>query len=172
MRSLWLLFLLAGPLAGSAAAQPANDVHVPPIEIATALTYDLQRDGTADLPGGPGAIVAVGANLNAYVAFVTQLADSPRMRTTLAGGRVSTGFYRDGPGGPGRFYAELLAGPRQSRFVGSGAAVQAGAGADALVVPRGLSLHLALDYLFTPGARHDFAGGRVSVGVVVGPRLK
>jgi hypothetical protein len=171
MRELAFVLLLAGPLTGVASAQSASDVHVPAIEIATAFSYDLQRDGTADLPGGAGAIVAVSGNLNDHVAIVTQLADSPRMQAMMAGGRVSTGFYREGPGGPGRFFAELLAGPRRGGVSGSGSAIQLGVGSDALIVPRGLSLHLALDYLFLPGARHDFAGGRVSVGLVVGPHV-
>ena len=172
MRRLFLLLLLIAPCAHPATAQPAPDVDVPPVEIAAAFSYDLQRQGTADLPGGPGPVVAVAGNLNNHVALVTQLAGSSRMRTAMAGGRLSTAFYRDGPGGPGRFFAELLAGSRHAGFAGSGTAVQLGAGADALVVPRGLSLHLALDCLFTPGAPHDFAGGRVSIGLVAGPRVK
>jgi hypothetical protein len=172
MRQLVLSTLLLGSLASSAAGQSAADVHVPPIEMATSFTYDLHRDGTADLPGGLGAMVTVAANINPYVAILTQASGSPRMDTVMAGARVGTGFYRDGAGGPGRFFAALLAGPRHGGVAGSGAVIQLGAGADALIVPRGLSLHLALDYLFTPGARHDFAGGRVSIGVVAGPRRK
>lgn len=172
MRHLFLFVFLLGPLAGDARAQPATDVHVPAIEIGTALSYDIQRNGTADLTGGAGAIVAVSGNVTDHLAIATQLGDSPRMRTAMAGGRVSTGFYRDGPGGPGRFFAEVLAGRHDRHGAGDGTVIQVGAGADVLVAPRGVSLHWAIDYLFIPDARTDFAGARVSVGFVVGPRRK
>jgi len=172
MRHFLALVWLAAPLAGSAAAQSAADVHLPPIEIATAFSYDVQRDGTADLPGGPGMAVGVDGNVNDHFAIGTQLTQSPRMRTVMAGARVSTGFFREGPGGPGRFFADLLVGSRQGNAAGTGAAIQLGVGADVLVVRRGLSLHWALDYLFMPGEGHDFAGARVAVGIVAGPRIR
>jgi hypothetical protein len=172
MRHVFLLMLLAGPLAGSAAAQSAVDVDVPPLEVGAAFSYDLQRKGTADLRGGAGAIVSVDGNINPYVAVAAQIAESPRMRTVMAGGRVSTSFFREGAGGPGRFFADLLAGTRDGQATGGGATVQLGVGADVLVVGRGLSLHWALDYLWAPGARHDFAGGRIAIGLVAGPRIR
>jgi hypothetical protein len=168
-RRLLLSAALATFRAGAAHAQPATDVAIPPVQIATAFSYDVQREGTPDLRGGPGALVAVDGNINQHVAVVTELAASPRMRTAMVGARLSTGFYRDGPGGPGRFFAEVLGGRRTGGVAGDGAAVQLGAGSDVLIVPRGVSLHLGLDYLFTPGARRDFAGARVSIGVVAGP---
>ena len=94
------------------------------------------------------------------------------MRSVMAGARLSTGFFREGRGGPGRFFAQLLAGSRHGGVAGSGAALQAGVGADVIVVPRGLSLRWALDYLFTPGERHHVVGSRFAVGLVVGPRVK
>lgn len=172
MRHTFLLIFLGGLFAGSASAQSADDVHVTPFEIGTAISYDLQRRGTADQPGGAGIVVSADGNVNPYVAVAAQIAESPRMRTVLAGGRVSTGFFREGAGGPGRFFAELLAGSSHGQATGEGTAVQLGGGADVLVVRRGLSLHWALDSLFTPGARHDFAGARISIGVVVGPRIR
>src|SRR5215510_1914660 len=106
MRALAFVLLLAGPLAGVASAQSAYDVKVPPIELGTAFSYDLQRDGTADLPGGAGVIVAVDGNLNDYVAIATELSESPRMRAVMAGGRLSSGFFREGRGLPGRFFID------------------------------------------------------------------
>src|SRR6187399_1673217 len=105
-----LFFLLACGLAGPAMAQSAPGVHVPPIEISTSMSFDFQRSGTADLPGGIGAVVGFDGNLNDHVAIATEMSGSPRMRAALAGARLSTGFYEDGPGLPGRFFAEGLVG--------------------------------------------------------------
>ncbi len=171
MRCLLLLALLAGPLTGAAAAQPAADVHLPPIEIGTAFSYDVHRDGTADLPGGPGAVILVDGNVNGHLAVAGQMSDSPRMRAAMAGARVSTGYFNEGPGGPGRFFLQVLAGAQEGP-AGGRAVVLLGAGADVLVARRGLSLHWGLDYLFTSGAHTAFAGPRVSVGLVAGPRAK
>lgn len=172
MRSLLLFVFLAGPFTGAAAAQSATDVHVPAIEFCSALSYDVRRDGTADQPGGAGAIVALVRNVNEHLALAAQLSGSPRVGAAMAGGRISTGFFREGAGLPGRFFAEALAGGGRGQVSGDGAVLQLGAGADALVVRRGVSLHWAIDYLFMPHARTDFAGARVSVGFVVGPRIK
>lgn len=171
-----LLFLLLDVVlvcgaAGPVLAQPTPDVHVPPVEITTSISFDLQRKGTADLPGGVGTVVGFDGNLNDHVAVATELSDSPRMRSVMAGARVSTGYYYDGPGGPARFFAEALAGAHQPPAGTSGATILLGGGADVLVVRRGVSLHWALDYLFFPDAPHDFAGGRFSIGIVVGPRI-
>lgn len=172
MRRIPVVVLLLLACAAPAPAQTAGGVRVPPIELTTAFSYDVQRKGTADLPGGPGTIVAVDGNLDEHVAIAAQFAESPRMRTAMAGARLSTAFFREGRGGPGRFFAQLLAGSRCGWTAGDGAAVQAGIGADVIVAPRGLSLHWALDYLFTPGERHDFAGARFAIGLVAGPHLK
>lgn len=172
MRKSAILLSAAVSFSRSVAAQPAADVHVPPFEIATAFSYDVQRAGTGDLPGGAGGIVAVDGNFDEHRSLTAQVSSSARMRAVMVGGRLSTGFFRDGAGGPGRFFAEFLAGPRQGGYAGGGAVVQVGFGADALVVPRGVSLHMALDYLFTPGAPRNFAGARVSIGLLVGPCIK
>jgi hypothetical protein len=172
MRPISAVVLLLVAHAATASAQPAGDVRVPPIELTTAFSYDVQRAGTADLPGGPGTIVAVAGNLDPHVAIAAQISESPRMRTVMAGARLTTGFFREGRGGPGRFFAQWLAGSRRGGTAGDGAAFQAGIGADVIVVPRGLSLHWGLDYLFTPGARQDFAGARFCVGLVAGPHVK
>jgi hypothetical protein len=164
--------LLACGLASPAFAQPGPGVHLPPIEINTSIACDVQREGTADLPGGAGAIVGVDGNLNDHVAIATELSASPRMRAAMAGGRLSTGFFTDGPGLPGRFFAQALAGVHWRQGDTGAATIQIGAGADVFLAPRGISLHWALDYLFIPGAPHEFAGPRVSAGIVVGPRLR
>ena len=163
--------LLACGLASPALAQPGPDVQLPPIEISTSIAYDIQRDGTADLPGGAGAIVGIDRNLNDHVAIATEVSASPRMRAAMAGGRLSTGFFTEGPGLPGRFFAQALAGVHRRQGETDAATIQIGAGADVFLVPRGISLHWALDYLFIPGASHEFAGPRVSAGIVVGPRV-
>jgi hypothetical protein len=172
MRHLRAAIFLIVACAARAAAQSPGDVRVPPLELTTAFSYDLQRHGTADLPGGPGALVAVDGNLDDHVAVAAQAAGSSRLRTVMAGARFSTAFFHEGRGGPGRVFAQLLAGSRHGGVTGSGAALQAGVGADVIVERRGLSLHWALDYLFTPGEPHDFAGGRFSVGLVVGPHVR
>jgi len=170
---LFLLVLSTAP-ASIANAQSAADVHLPPITIGTAISYDLARKGTADVPGGAGALVTLDGNVNRYVAVVAEMAGSPRMRSIMAGGRLSTPYFREGaePRPSGRFFVDALAGRTSGGLVAPGAVVQVGVGADILVVPRGLALRWALDYLFMPSARHDFAGGRFSVGIVVGPRVK
>jgi hypothetical protein len=172
MRSFCVALFCAIASATLAAAQPADDLRVPPVELTAAFSYDLRRKDTGDLPGGPGILVAVDGNLDDHVALAAQLAGSSRMRTAMGGARLSTGFFREGRGGPGRFFAELLAGRREGGVAGHGTVLQLGAGADVIVVRRGVSLHWGLDYLFTPGAQHDFAGGRFSVGLVAGPRVK
>lgn len=172
MRQLVFALFLLGPLAGIASAQPAADVRIPPFEVSTAFSYDLQRQGTADLPGGAGAVVAVDGNLTDYVAIATEVAQSPRMRAVLAGGRLSTGYFREGRGFPGRFFITALGGVHEGAVNTGRATFQIGGGADVIVVPRGVSLHWALDYQFMPGAAHEFVGGRFSVGIVVGPRLR
>src|SRR5262249_52063873 len=110
MRSIFLLLLLAGSLAGSALAQPTPDVVAPPIEVGTAFSYDFQRDGTADLPGGPGAVVSLDGNVSDHLAIAGQWSTSPRMRAAMAGARLSTGFFSEGPS-TGRFFLQALAGP-------------------------------------------------------------
>ena len=167
-----VLFGFIGPLAGPASAQPAAGVQIPPIEIATAFSYDLQRRGTSDLPGGAGVVVAVDGNLNDYVAIATELSESPRMRSAMVGGRLSTGYFQEGRGFPGRFFIEALGGVHEGSVDTGRATFQIGGGADVILVPRGVSLHWALDYEFMPSAPHEFAGGRFSVGIVVGPRLR
>jgi hypothetical protein len=174
LRSVFLLFLvsLSGPVAVPAIAQAAHDAPATPIEIGAAASYDFQRDGTPDVPGGAGAVVAVAGNFTDHVAILTELAHSPRMHSIMAGGRLSTGFFREGGTRfPGRFFLDALAGKNLGGAAASGAAIQLGAGADIIVVPRGLALHWALDYLFTPSAFHDFAGARFSVGFVAGPHI-
>jgi hypothetical protein len=163
--------LFACGIASSALAQPSPDVRLSPIEISTSILYDIQRDGTADLPGGAGAIVGVDGNLNDHAAIAAELSASPRMRAAMAGARMSTGFLTEGPGLPGRFFAQALAGVHRGPGERRGASIQIGVGADVFLVPRGISFHWALDYLFVPGAAHDFAGPRISAGIVVGPRV-
>jgi hypothetical protein len=171
---LFLLSLvtLAGPFAKTAAAQSSSDVVVPPIELGAAFSYDIQRHATADLPGGAGAIVSVDGNVNEHLAAAAQWSASPRMRAAMGGARLSTGFFSEGPGNTGRFFVQALAGPYWRPDAVRGAALQIGVGADALVVNRGLSLHWGLDYLFTPNERQDFAGARLSFGLVFGPHVK
>lgn len=171
MRSFFFAVFLAAPLAGSAAAQPATDVYLPPIEIAAAFSYDIQRVATADLPGGTGTIVAVDGNLDDHLAIATQVSTSPRMRAAMAGGRLSTGYFREGSGVPGRFTLHALTGVYDRPSGAAGAVIQLGAGTDLLVIRQGVSLHWALDYLLTPAARTDFAGARISAGIVIGPRI-
>jgi hypothetical protein len=164
------LLLLLG-VSGTGFAQPALDVVVPPVEIGAAFSYDVQRPHTADTPGGAGALVSVDGNLTEHCSIVAELSDAARTRAVLAGARLTTGFYRDGGTRiPGRFFVEGLAGRNTGGSAASGGLLQAGAGAD-LLVTRGAALRVALDYLFTPGAPRDFAGGRVLVGVVLGPRM-
>jgi hypothetical protein len=172
MRTLCVVLLSLLPLSSPAFAQPADDAPATPFEIGAAASCDFQRDRTPDAPGGAGAIVAVAGNFTDHVAILTELAHSPRMHSIMAGGRLSTGFYRDGGSRlPGRFFLDALAGTNHGGAAASGAAIQIGAGADIIVVPRGLALHWALDYLFTPSAFHDFAGARFSVGFVAGPHI-
>jgi hypothetical protein len=141
-------------------------VSLPPVEVGAAFSYGIHGKEQAAADRGAGGIVSVSGNLNDHFAVTTEFAASPRMTSIAAGPRVSTGFYRDGGGNiPGRFFATALIG----RAVPPGTVIQVGAGADVLVVRRGLSLHWALDYLFTPGSRDDRSGRRVSVGLVVGP---
>ena len=116
--------------------------------------------------------MAVDGNLNDHVAIATELSDSPRMRAVMVGARLSSGFFREGSGPPGRFFIEALGGVHDSPANTGRATFQIGAGADLILVPRGVSLHWALDYLFTPAARHGFAGARVSIGLVAGPHMK
>src|SRR3954469_24580702 len=110
--ALLLIVTASGSLASAASAQSAEDVHLPPITVGTAVSYDLARRGTSDVPGGAGAIVTIDGNVNRRVAIVTELAGSPRMRSIMAGGRFSTPYFREGaePRIPGRFFAETLAG--------------------------------------------------------------
>jgi len=167
-----VVFLLLCGLASPALAQSARDVQLPPMEISTSIAYDIQRAGTSDLPGGAGAIVGVDGNLSDHVAIATELSASPRMHAAMAGGRLSTGFFTEGPGLPGRFFAQALAGVHRRQGETDAATIQIGVGADVFIVPRGISFHWALDYVFIPGAPHDFAGPRVSAGLVIGPRLR
>jgi len=171
---LLLIVTASGSLARAAHAQTADDVRLPPITVGTAASFDLARKGASDVPGGAGAILTFDGNVNRCVAVVTELAGSPRMRSIMVGGRVSTPYFREGaaPRIPGRFFAETLAGRNSGGLAPPGAVVQVGVGADLLVVPRGLALRWALDYLFSPSARHDFNGARFSIGIVVGPRLR
>jgi len=174
MRLLACLLFCTGSFAATAVAQPARDITLTPVEIAAAFSYDIRGDQPSATDRGAGGIVSVSGNVNDHVAVTAEFAASSRMTSIAAGPRVSTGFYRDGAGNiPGRFFATALIG----RHGGSGGAppgtaIQVGAGADVLVVRRGLSLHWALDYLFTPGSRDDLSGARVSVGIVVGPHRR
>ena len=151
MRLLACFLLCTGPLAATAFAQPASDISLTPVEIAAAFSYDIRGKEQPAADRGAGGLVSVSGNLSDHFAVTAEFAASPRLTSIAAGPRVSTGFYRDGGG------------------ASPGTAIQLGAGADVLVVRRGLSLHWALDYLFTPGSRRDLSGARFSAGIVVGP---
>ena len=170
MRLLACLLFCTGPFAATAVAQPPRDITLTPVEIAAAFSYDIRGKEPSAADRGAGGIVSVSGNLSDHVALTAEFAVSPRMTSIAAGPRVSTGFYRDGGGDiPGRFFATALLGRHDGGGGPPGTAIQLGAGADVLVVRRGLSLHWALDYLFTPGSRDDLSGARLSIGLVVGP---
>jgi len=165
---LLALVLLLGPLAGTAAAQPAADVTLPSIELSTSLSFDFPRADASSTGTLAGGVLGVHRNLGGHLAVTAEVAGTAHHVTVMAGPRVSTGFYRDGGAIPGRFFLEALAGIEQ-RPDGRSGAMLVGGGADVLLGPPGISLHWALDYLFRPGDSAQYAGGRFAVGLVLGP---
>jgi hypothetical protein len=174
-RALLCVVVSSGPLAAPAIAQPGEDARTTPIEIGVSASYDVRRNGTADVPGGAGSIVAAAVNVDRHGTIVTEVAHSPRAHSVMVGVRARTGFSREsGTGLPTRLFGEALVGRNAGGAAAAGAAMQLGAGADLIVVPRGLALRVAVHYLFTQvtftrSEPQNFAGTRVSVGFVVGP---
>jgi hypothetical protein len=161
--------------AAPAFAQQAPAVALPTWEIAPAFTVNRNQ---ATQSTGTGIDLALAANFGSHAAFEGSVAREFRGVTSLgAGGRISTGFFDPGSGDgiPGRFFAHALAGAESGAGENQMIAL-VGAGSDVVfpVGPRGFTLHLGLDYRFTPaqkGGSPLFAGWQVVVGTVVGPRL-
>jgi hypothetical protein len=140
------------------------------VELGTSVSLDLHGSSptTKVVPGG---VLAVNGTLAPLVAVTTEVGATSHHVTAMAGPRLTTGFFREA-GSTGRFFLEALAGIEHRRGSGAdGAAMLAGAGADVLIGPPGVSLHWALDYMFQPGALPHYTGGRFTVGLVFGPRL-
>src|SRR5262245_52867544 len=165
-----VLMLTAAPVS----AQRAPAVVLSSWEIAPSIT--VNRDQTRQSTSA-GIDLSAAVNLGPRAAFVGDVARDFKGVTSLAaGGRISTGFFDPGTGDaiPGRFFAHALAGA-ESGNMESGFMLLLGAGSD-VVIPvgvRGVTLHLGLDYRFAPAASSGFhyAGWRVVMGTVIGPRL-
>jgi len=175
-RSFVLIVAWSILVAPSAAAQHAPAVSNPPFEIAPSImvNHDQVSDSTT-----VGLDLSAAINLSPRIAVVGDVAREFKGNVTVlaAGPRISTGFFDPGTGDgiPGRFFARALAGGEvggtEDQFV-----LIVGVGSDAVIPAsrRGVTLHLGLDYRFTPMAAapsRRFAGWRVLVGTVFGPRL-
>jgi hypothetical protein len=157
-------------------AQRAPAVLLSRWEVAPSIT--VNRDH-ASQSAGAGLDLSAAINLGERAALVGDVTHEFRGVTSLAaGGRISTGFFDPGAGDgiPGRFFARALAGT-ESGDMGARFVLLLGAGSD-VVIPagvRGVTLHLGLDYRLTPAQSSPpnghFAGWRVVIGTVFGPRL-
>ena len=146
--------ILSIAVASPAAAQTTPPIHVPPLELAAGVSVE---HSTA------GAVAAISGNLSKTIAITSEIDESSGGATLLAGARVGTGFWYDGrPPLPGRFFAQLMA---------ARSTVQAGVGADVIVLPRaGISLHWSGDYRWRSASSPERSGARLVVGILIGPR--
>jgi hypothetical protein len=150
-------------LSSAAYAAPPPPVHLPLIDGGAGVVAESRVFGIAGY---------VGANLTNHFALVSEVTGSPEGVALLGGARVSTGYYFDGaPPGPGRFFAQIMAGRQAGLPTGLYTVIQPGAGADFILGrSHGVGLRWSIDYTFVRDAPQR-SGGRFLFGIMLGPRF-
>jgi hypothetical protein len=164
MRILLSAALIGLLLASRADAAPPPPVHLPPIEGGAGVSAEHKVFGLAGYVDG---------NLTKHFALASEVTATPEGVGLLGGARVSTGYYFDGTSpGPGRFFAQIMAGRQAGPLIGAHTVIQPGAGADIIIGrSHGVALRWSIDYTFVRDASPERSGGRFLFGILLGPRL-
>lgn len=194
----WALVAAIVSVGTGAAAQSVGPIRVtreietPAAEATAAVmmaSFQKDRGQQREFPDG-GWSLSAGANLGPWVAIVgeadgyanyyTAPASRPgygaqeavnHVHDFLAGPRIQSRFVRVGSGRDGRdvrIFGQVLAGLRVGEVFAGGRAVQPGAGVD-VYTPRGLTIRFEADHCFVNGSGRGLSGGRMLIGIVLGP---
>jgi hypothetical protein len=168
---------LAGPSAARAQSPQQPVVDLPPIELATGVSFKRAVDNArGDRKWmSPDLSVSIGRRVSPYLAAAAQVeTDFHHSAAVLGGAQLSTDFFygnsRDPV--PGRFIGRALAGIVTGDSGAVHPACQLAVGADILISrTRGIGARWEAGYELIAGGVPHHANGRLAIGLVFGPHL-